>query len=402
MIRSSSICMSFLYKYLMSESGIDADTEGDKLIKKGNKLKCLSEVFSAYGGVLGKLSQILCLENEKSDVFSDCKPYCQKETIEYIKNEFETNPGFFKSVKEIDFNVFKAGSVGQVHRGIYKDGREMIMKVQYIGLHEQFKSDIYILDKLASYLFYFSDLTSAMVDIKTKLYEELDYKLEFENQQTMQDLWKDDERIKIAELIPELSNDKILSMYFIDGEGLANFIANSTQEQRNVIGLYILDFIFTNLYKNSIFYSDNHVGNFLVKDKSILYVTDFGCINLIEEELLTKMKKLHKIMIDKNEDAFYEVVKELGILKDGTSQEAKEYMYEYFSLQYEPWTSVEFEFTEEWLKRASFKKAELMNDWVLPSNMVYFNKIPFGAYHIFTKLQMKGQFLDFFQTLLHV
>jgi hypothetical protein len=123
---------------------------------------------------------------------------------------------------------------------------------------------------------------------------------------------------------------------------------------------------------------------------------------MIEEDLLTKMKKLHKIMIDKNEYAFYEIVKDLGILKDETSQESKEYMYEYFSLQYEPWTSVEFEFTEEWLKRASFKKAELMNDWVLPSNMVYFNKIPFGAYHIFTKLQMKGQFLDFFQTLLQV
>jgi predicted unusual protein kinase regulating ubiquinone biosynthesis (AarF/ABC1/UbiB family) len=83
----------------------------------------------------------LCFEDGKGEVFSECKPYCQKETIEYIKNEYETNKDFFKNVKYLDFNVFKSGSVGEVHKGIYKDDKDIIIKVQYVGLYEQFQND---------------------------------------------------------------------------------------------------------------------------------------------------------------------------------------------------------------------------------------------------------------------
>ena len=79
-------------------------------------------------------------------------------------------------------------------------------------------------------------------------------------------------------------------------------------------------------------------------------------------------------MLSDDEENFYIVVKELGIIKDNISEESKKYMYEYFKLQYTPLTSEEFEFTEEWLSLSVYKKTELMKEWVLPSNMIYFNK----------------------------
>ena len=54
----------------------------------------------------------------------------------------ENNTEFFKDLKYLDFNVFKSGSVGQVHKGIYKNDEHIIFKVQYLGLYEQFKSEI--------------------------------------------------------------------------------------------------------------------------------------------------------------------------------------------------------------------------------------------------------------------
>ena len=402
MLRSGSICASFLYNYLLSESNINNKNSGDKLIENGHKLKCLSDTFASYGGVLGKLSQILCFENEKSDAFSDCKPYCQAETVEYIKDMYidDKNREFFKDISYFDFNVFKAGSVGQVHRCIYKNGEDIIIKVQYVGLFDQFQSDIYILDKLTSYLFYFADVTSAMTDIKTKLYEELDYKLEFNNQQKIYDLWFDHKNIKIPQLIPALCTDKLLGMYYIDSEGLPMFIENSTQEQRNLIGKYIVEFVFVNFYKYGIFYSDIHYGNFLIKDKDTLYVTDFGCLNYIDDSLLIKLKKLHICMINENKVSFYDIVADIGIIKDDISYESKEYIYEYFKLQYSPWMQEEFEFTEEWLTKSVYKNPTLMKEWILPSNCVYLNKIPYGCYHILTKLGLKGNFLSFFKELL--
>jgi len=401
MLRSSSICISFLYKYLTSDSHpVSNENGGDELIKRGQKMNCLVEVFQSYGGVLAKLSQMLSFENEKSDVFSDCKPYAQKETIEYIKNEYETNTEFFKDVKYLDFNVFKSGSVGQVHKGIYKNDEHIILKVQYLGLYEQFKSDIFILDKVASYLFYFADITSAMIEIKTKLYEELDYKIEFNNQEKIYNIWKDDEDIKIPKLIPELCTGNLIAMEFIDGEGIKSFIENSTQEERNKIGFSLIRFIFENLYKYGIFYSDIHYGNFIIKDKNILYVTDFGCINYIEDDLLNKLITLHGIMLSDDEENFYIIVKDLGIMKEDISSESKKYMYDYFKLQYTPLLSEEFEFTEEWLTKSVYKETDLMKEWVLPNNMIYFNKICYGMYHLLTKMTVQCKFSNFFKNLI--
>ena len=41
-----------------------------------------------------------------------------------------------------------------------------------------------------------------------------------------------------------------------------------------------------------------------------------------------------------------------------------------------------------------------MKEWNLPSNMVYLNKIPFGLFHILTKLKLKFDFTEFFKELL--
>jgi len=400
MLRSGSICVSLLYNYLLSDSN---EKGNDGLVNRHTKLERIADVFASYGGVLAKLSQILSFYNEKSEVFSDCKPYCQKETIEYLKNEYETNKDFFKNVTSIDFDVFKSGSIGQVHRCVYKDNLDIIMKVQYVGLYEQFKSDIFVLDAVSSYLFYFSDLSNAMTDIKTKLYEELDYNNEFNNQKKMYDLWNKHEKINIARLIPELCTKNILTMEYINGTGIISFIETSSQEERNNIGLLIVEFIFTNFYKHGLFYSDIHYGNFLVQDNTKLFVTDFGCLNKIEDELLKNLINIHKAIKNEDENMFYDVVKKIGILKDDTSEKSKKYMYEYFKLQYTPWiVNDEFEFNYEWILKSVHKETELMKEWFLPPNCVYLNKIPYGMYHLLSKLKLKGNFSKLFKSLIDI
>lgn len=394
MLRSSSICMSFLYNYLTSDSEC-TDKNGNVLDKKCQKLRCLSDTLQSYGGVLSKLSQMLSLNDENSSVFSDCKPFSKEKTIRYFK-EFIQNTNLH--IKDVDFNVYKSGSVGQVHKCKYK-GENVIFKVQYVGLAEQTLTDLNMLDKITSYLYYFADMKEAMVDIKTKMYEELDYKLEAKNQQMIYELYLGNKDVEIPKIIPELCNDKILGMTYIKGRSLDNFIENSTQEQRNKLGMCIVKFVFENLYKYGILYSDVHYGNFLVKDDSTLCVLDFGCLHKIKDHLLENIRALHISIRNKDKDSFYSTVKLMGIIKEDISQKSKDYIYEYFKLQYEPWTSEQFVFTEEWLDVAVEKETELMKEWLLPQDMVYFNKIPYGAYHIFTKLKLEGKFLQVFDKI---
>ena len=405
MLRSGSICTSFLYNYLISETTINANEKGgDVLCKKATKLKCLVDTFQSYGGVLAKLSQIICLgENDQNNsVFSDCKPFSAEKTCKYIKNLFNNDTEFFKDIKTIDFNVYKSGSIGQVHKAVYKDGKEIVIKVQYVGLKEQVKTDLYILDTIITYLYSFINLNNAISDIKSKIEEELDYNIEYHNQTLMYDNWVEHSNIKIAELIPEISNEKLLSMYFIQGENLNDFIQNSTQEERNNIGMLIVEFVFTNIYKHKILYSDVHYGNFLIQDKKTLYVMDFGCIHDVDDILIDNIKNLYKSFLNEDRELFYHIVEKMEIINKDISSESKEYIYEYFKRQYEPWLSDNFEFTSEWVKTSDYKNIELMKSWNLPSNLIYFNKLPYGMYHILGKMNLKGNFLTFYKKLLNI
>ena len=391
MLRSSSICATFLYNYLLSDSE-ETDEKGE-FKKKCQKLKCLSKTLESYGGVLSKLSQILSLDDENNTVFSDCKPFSKDQTIEFLKKNYNNK------VKNIDFNVHKSGSVGQVHLAKYKE-KDIIIKVQYVGLLEQTSTDLKMLDTITSYLYYFADMSNAMVDIKTKMFEELNYIKEAKNQNLIYKLFRGNKYIQIPKVIKKLSNDKILYMEYIKGESVQDFIVNSTQEEKNIFGTCIVKFIFESIYKHGILYSDIHYGNLIVKKDNTLAVIDFGCIHILNNTLCENMKNLHKALNKRDKNFFYNTVMDLGIIQKNISKESKEYIYNYFTLQYEPWITNNFEFSEEWLEKSKQKNTELMKEWILPQSMVYMNKIPYGAYHILTKLKLKGDFKSIINNIL--
>ena len=412
MIRSGKICLSLLYNYLLSPSNSkNKNSDGsEELYDKKDKLKSISKVFENYGGILAKLSQLLCMDDQNNSSFSDCKPFSQEGTIEYIKKIYHENKNdLFSNIESIDFKVLNSGSIGQVHKAVYinKDTscvKDVVIKVQYVGIVEQINSDIQVLDLVINFL-YSLELSDAITNIKTKLFQELDYKNEVKNQEFVRQKWEHDSRIIIPEIVPELCVENILCMNFVNGMSFTEFSNVATVEQKKFIGQTLVEFIFENIYKNKIFYSDIHYGNFLInyEPESLLpklCVLDFGCIHYIKDDLVENIKLLHKVILEDDKEQFLKVVKNMNIITSDISEKSFEYMYEYFKIQYEPWITKDFEFTEEKLKKSDYKNLELMKEWNLPSDMVYFNKIPYGLFHLLTKLNLKHDFTLFFEKLI--
>jgi len=396
MLRSGSICLSFIYNYLTTN---DSENNNEEFDKKNKKIRCLTNTFEKYGGVLSKLAQILSFNDSSSAVFSDCKPFSRDETIQFLTVQLN-NPPFNNMIKTIDMNIFKSGSIGQVHRAQLIDNSDVIIKVQYVGLYEQTQIDLNILNTVVKYMYTFIDIKDVMEEVKIKLYEELNYNNEVINHKLMYDFWSGCEYVEIPEIISELCTDKIICMRYINGRSLQDFIENSTQEEKNKLGECIIKFTFKNIYNYGLFYSDIHYGNFLAKEDSTIYVLDFGCLIKIDEELRINLIKLHSSILQDNKDLFYKILEDMKIINNSISEKSKIYLYDYFKLQYTPFISDYFEFNEEWLLKSDYKDTELMKEWNLPPNMVYLNKIPFGLYNILTKLNAKGNFKIIFDELL--
>ena len=165
LVKSGDICIKFLYNYLTT-----SQTDTNSLTCKAHKMKLLADIFASYGGILAKISQILCIEDGKGSVYSDCKPYSQVKTLEKFREDYINNKDtFFKDVINLDFNILKSGSIGQVHRANYNN-EEIVIKIQYVGLEEQFETDLKILKAVSDFLFAFIDNKDMLDEITNKLY----------------------------------------------------------------------------------------------------------------------------------------------------------------------------------------------------------------------------------------
>ena len=128
---------------------------------------------------------------------------------------------------------------------------------------------------------------------------------------------------------------------------------------------------------------------------------DFGCLNKISDSILLNLKKLNHSFRNNDKDLFYEAVYSLGMIDEKTSIESKNYIYEYLKIQYIPWNNNNtFHFNHEFLTKSCYKNTTLMKEWKIPPSMVYLNKIPYGLFHILTKLNVTGNLYDIYTDLI--
>ena len=89
---------------------------------------------------------------------------------------------------------------------------------------------------------------------------------------------------------------------------------------------------------------------------------DFECLHEIEDKLLNNLILIHKAILNEDKETFYQLVTKIGIIKEDISSQSKEYIYEYFRLQYEPYISNDYQFTQECLEKVIFKNTDLMKE----------------------------------------
>ena len=403
MLRTGSICASLIYNYFTSKNEEEKEvSSNEEHIDKLNKLKVINKTLKSYGGVLGKISQVLCITDQDNDVFSDCKPYSSEETTKNFKKNVQENPELFSDL-DINFNVIKSGSVGQVYKAVLKSSNQpLIIKVQYEGLYDQVQSDLKILKTISNIFYSFVDTKDAISIIRTNMDEELSYDVELDNHSIMFDIWNDSGFVRIPKLYPEISNDKMIVMEFMTGTPINEFIKTANIEQKNQVAENITRFVFENIFLHNIFYSDLHYGNFFINDDNSISVVDFGCLQNLNDILIDNMKNIIFSLKNKDQKEFTSLLRCMGVLTPKTSVESVNYAFQYFNNILFPLIHNEdFEFTYEYTKdKINHKDPVLIKQWKLPGELVLFNRIPHTLYVLLWKLGSKINYSKILQEIL--
>ncbi len=113
-----------------------------------------------------------------------------------------------------------SASIGQVHRAITHDGRAVAVKVQYPGIDSAIESDLGNADLLfggLAMLFPGLEPGPLVTELRERLLEELDYRIEAANQRLFVDAYRDHPTIHVPEVVDELSTRRVLTTELADG-----------------------------------------------------------------------------------------------------------------------------------------------------------------------------------------
>ncbi|CAG2226307.1 ABC1 [Mytilus edulis] len=140
-------------------------------------------------------------------------------------------------LESFDEKPFAAASIGQVHKGVLHDGREVAIKIQYPGVAKSINSDI---NNLMSVINIYNILPkglyveNVMEVAKIELAWEVDYVREAECGRKFKNFLKDNDSFYVPEVIDELSTKEILTTEYVEGLPLDQCV-DLDQETRNKV-----------------------------------------------------------------------------------------------------------------------------------------------------------------------
>ena len=297
-----------------------------------------------------------------------------------------------------------AASIGQVHQAT-KHGKELAIKIQYPGVADSISSDLAMVKPVAIKMFNIKgkDSDKYFEEVEQKLLEETDYILEVKQSQQMVADCKHIEHLIFPDYYPDLSNHRIITMDWIDGEHLSEFTkVNTNKVLADKLGQALWDFYMYQMHELKRVHADPHPGNFLVTPKGELVAIDFGCIKAIPDSFYIPYFELAIPENINNPEMFTKKLYELEILTPTDTPEEIDFFstlfHEMLSLFTQPMHNETFDFSDETffskvadLSEKYSKDTQLrkMNGNRGSKHFLYINRTFFGLYNLMNDLGAK-------------
>jgi len=301
--------------------------------------------------------------------------------------------GWAERVTEFDDTPAAAASIGQVHKAVWRDGRQVAVKVQYPGADEALRSDLRQLQRFSKLFQPFApgmEIKPLLQELADRMTEELDYRAEAENQRAFAKAFAGDKQMLVPRVVA--SAPKVTITEWVDGRPLSSVIKDGTPEERNEAGRLLSEFHFSSPARVGLLHSDPHPGNFMITPDGRLCVIDFGAIARLPEGLPEPLGVMTRLAVQGKSAELATLMREEHFIRPGMNLEPDDVLA-YLAPFAEPASVEVFHFTRRWMQRQAgrvgdlrgqdFKTGRSLN---LPPQYLLIQRVTAGATGILCQL----------------
>jgi predicted unusual protein kinase regulating ubiquinone biosynthesis (AarF/ABC1/UbiB family) len=266
---------------------------GVPLDRSGNAL-ALAAALGGLKGPIMKVAQLLAtipdaLPPEYATELTKLQSQAPAMGWAFVRRRMnaELGQGWEKKFKSFEHQPAAAASLGQVHRARALDGSELACKLQYPDMQSAVEADLNQLQLLFSIRKRFDpaiDTTEIAQEISDRLREELDYIREARHIALYRMMLKDRAAIRVPEVWPELSTNRLLTMDWMSGRRILEHKSDKIAV-RNQLATAMFTAWWSPFSHYGVIHGDPHLGNYTVFDDAKgkpagINLLDYGCIRI--------------------------------------------------------------------------------------------------------------------------
>ncbi|MFN3824870.1 MAG: ABC1 kinase family protein [Pseudorhodobacter sp.] len=187
--------------------------------------------------------------------------------------------GWISRFRRFDVRPIAAASIGQVHRAVTKDGRDLAIKVQYPGIRASIDSDIANLGalmRMSGMVPPSLNMAPLLADARAQLHEEADYAREVAQMTRFADLLADDPAFALPRPDAEFSGMEVLAMDYIEARPIET-LAGADQTTRDHVVAALIHLTLRELFDFNLMQTDPNFANFRWQaETGRIVLLDFG------------------------------------------------------------------------------------------------------------------------------
>ncbi|WP_007027088.1 ABC1 kinase family protein [Saccharomonospora iraqiensis] len=294
---------------------------------------------------------------------------------------------------EFDDEPAAAASIGQVHRAVWHDGREVAVKVQYPGADEALRSDLRQLQRfsrLFQSLVPGTEVKPLLAELADRMDEELDYRAEADNQRRFARAFDGDARVRVPKVVA--SAPKVIVTEWVTGTPFSEIINTGTRDQRNEAGRLLAEFHYSSPERAHLLHSDPHPGNFLLLEDGRLCVIDFGAVAALPHGAPPALGVMMRLALRNRPDELFEMLRAEGFVRDDADLDADD-VHAWLRPLTAPLTDETFHFTRRWAQKQALRMGDTRNQDFhtgrflnLPPQWLLIHRVTAGAIGILCQL----------------